>query len=661
MDGNSQEVTEPPPKAETVETPAEQDDGLKVADNMGALEEEPVQECVEVVEAETIKKSSTNQSEYDSADSDVEHEEDTLLTHSDHSGSDAGSIILEREEGDGQESAPTKKVDDDEDKKNPQYIPKRGTFYEHDDRTADDDIEAEAVESEEKVDKDGKKKMWTEKKEKWNHDKFNDNEQMPKSRSELISIYGYDIRNEEGPPRARRRRRYGRGPNKYTRNWEDEDAYSKPATPVNTKKPARKSKTSPQLNQKDEENANAEENTTNSGRQSSESQNERTSISEQNTSAPQQPMVQKTREFTPKNNSSHQHPPHHHHPSQNDRQNNKNHNRIGTGRVIKPNRDIKDSDYKGFTKSRQFTPRTQKDMGRDKEAPHSQNYGNKRSTHEIEKEMGKLSVQEQVYAKGGNKQHGGNRQGSIPPRMQGEPKGGSKRYSSIRQRSLPESANPPTFNQQHGYYGNAEYGQNQQQPGGQQSQQQPLLQHPPAPLHPNPAQMPAIPPPPLPTLPPQVPVTTTPLPPQFGAPFAQAPPPFLQAAPPPFIPQQTPQIINYVQGQPQFAPHQAPYQGYQQPFNPVSQPTEIFQPPGGITYYSAQDQQVTQRAAPQKRPKAAIPIVPPPPLEPRGRGRATQEAVTPNASDVESKVEVVPAGNSNYEDAGAAAAVAVEQ
>jgi hypothetical protein len=32
-----------------------------------------------------------------------------------------------------------KKIDDDEDRRNPQYIPKRGTFYEHDDRTADDD------------------------------------------------------------------------------------------------------------------------------------------------------------------------------------------------------------------------------------------------------------------------------------------------------------------------------------------------------------------------------------------------------------------------------------------------------------------------------------------------------------------------------------------
>lgn len=61
----------------------------------------------------------------------------------------------------------------------------------------------------EKLEKDSKKKVWQDKKERWAHDKFNDNEQAPKSRQELIAIYGYDIRNEDGPPRARRRRRYG--------------------------------------------------------------------------------------------------------------------------------------------------------------------------------------------------------------------------------------------------------------------------------------------------------------------------------------------------------------------------------------------------------------------------------------------------------------------
>ena len=47
----------------------------------------------------------------------------------------------EREEGDGEESesaAGAKPLDDDEDRRNPQYIPKRGGFYEHDDRGRDE-------------------------------------------------------------------------------------------------------------------------------------------------------------------------------------------------------------------------------------------------------------------------------------------------------------------------------------------------------------------------------------------------------------------------------------------------------------------------------------------------------------------------------------------
>lgn len=65
-----------------------------------------------------------------------------LLKNLDESESDNGSIILdlERQRGDGEEeqNEDSKKVDDDEDRSNPQYIPKRGVFYEHDDRTADD-------------------------------------------------------------------------------------------------------------------------------------------------------------------------------------------------------------------------------------------------------------------------------------------------------------------------------------------------------------------------------------------------------------------------------------------------------------------------------------------------------------------------------------------
>ena len=43
--------------------------------------------------------------------------------------------------GDGQEQK-DEKVDDDEDRRNPQYIPKKGMFYEHDDRIDSGDKKA---------------------------------------------------------------------------------------------------------------------------------------------------------------------------------------------------------------------------------------------------------------------------------------------------------------------------------------------------------------------------------------------------------------------------------------------------------------------------------------------------------------------------------------
>uniref|UniRef100_A0A1B0D0W7 Protein CASC3 n=1 Tax=Phlebotomus papatasi TaxID=29031 RepID=A0A1B0D0W7_PHLPP len=73
-------------------------------------------------------------------------------------------------------------------------------------------------------------KKWQSSSDRWSHDRYDESEQAPKSKAELVSAYGYDIRNEESPPRARRRRRYGRGPSKYTRKWEDENAYTKAPT-----------------------------------------------------------------------------------------------------------------------------------------------------------------------------------------------------------------------------------------------------------------------------------------------------------------------------------------------------------------------------------------------------------------------------------------------
>ena len=53
----------------------------------------------------------------------------------------------ERAPGDGQEE--NKKVDDDEDRRNPQYIPKKGMFYEHDDRIDSGDEGTEGMKSDE--------------------------------------------------------------------------------------------------------------------------------------------------------------------------------------------------------------------------------------------------------------------------------------------------------------------------------------------------------------------------------------------------------------------------------------------------------------------------------------------------------------------------------
>lgn len=159
-----------------------------------------------------------------------------------------GRLMGMEDTGDKLDAEAQKKVD--EDRSNPQYIPKRGTFYEHDDRTAEDDLEikrepseqaevnssADAVGSGTKTSQSPEishasktMKKWQPASgvERWAHDRFDPNEQAPKSRNELVSAYGYDIRTEDAPPRARRRRRYGRGPSKYSRNWEDENAYLK--------------------------------------------------------------------------------------------------------------------------------------------------------------------------------------------------------------------------------------------------------------------------------------------------------------------------------------------------------------------------------------------------------------------------------------------------
>ena len=182
-------------------------------------------------------------SEYESADDDIDILDEVMPGDTENGSGEEPYPGTERQEGDGEEtpSSPTT-LDDDEDKKNPAYIPKRGMFYEHDDRIdpADEEEEVEEV-KEEKPDK--KKKVWkADAAERWGHDKFMEMEQTPKDQDELVAAYGYDIRNEDAAPRARRRRRYGRGPNKYTRSWKDEDAYVKPPAAPAKPKPGKTGK-----------------------------------------------------------------------------------------------------------------------------------------------------------------------------------------------------------------------------------------------------------------------------------------------------------------------------------------------------------------------------------------------------------------------------------
>lgn len=53
------------------------------------------------------------------------------------------------------------------------------------------------------------KKLWTDDK-KWAHDRYIEEYQKPKSREEIIALYGYDIRAHSEPPESVPMRR-GRG------------------------------------------------------------------------------------------------------------------------------------------------------------------------------------------------------------------------------------------------------------------------------------------------------------------------------------------------------------------------------------------------------------------------------------------------------------------
>lgn len=601
----------------------------------------------------------------------------------------------QRESGDGQEEEkPQKKLDDDEDRRNPQYIPKRGTFYEHDDRTVDEVEDSAAEPQNERETKE--KKVWKDKEDRWDHDRYNDEEQAPKSHEELIAVYGYDIRNEEGPPRARRRRRYGRGPNKYTRNWEDEDAYGKPGSnvPARNKKFNRSAEEFPALGT----NKNApkvDEPVISSAWYSSKNKSQ---IKGQNFPPLQtQADSPKTKSLTTSNTHTNENkaPNEPTNPAWKKDTKQSSHAQSSNGnsgpggdadKLAYPKMSPRDNNKKNVQES--ATNKTTRGRGfrlsvannnmvanKTIEAK-SKGHGagpviaeNRRNSsiqnddeQQITHDMKHVSVNDgNQYHQRHNKNFYGlssnqQRSSTVPPRMQQQSHSQQqqpqqqqqqqaiqqqdgaanrpKRYSSLRQRpTISDNAGQQSYPPQHGQHGqHSQHNQHNQQcqhnqhgyfppqgyPQGHFEQSTPVAAAA-APL----AGQPVIPIPPN------------------GQPTSFAPPAFL-VPPPQFIPPQTapPSIINYVPGPngPTFPPNFQGYQGYSPPVQPPRPPPpqELFQPQG-CTYYSpAQQQQQQQQSAPVRRPKAAIPILPPPEqVQTRGRGRMTQSPQMVQAGGVQ--------------------------
>ncbi|KAJ8669371.1 hypothetical protein QAD02_000630 [Eretmocerus hayati] len=597
-------------------------------------------------------------------------EYDTAGSESDSNSQDKN----QRESGDGQEEEkPQKKLDDDEDRRNPQYIPKRGTFYEHDDRTAEE-LNDETPEEKPERDPQKEKKVWKDKEDKWNHDRYNDAEQAPKSHAELIAVYGYDIRNEEGPPRARRRRRYGRGPNKYTRNWEDEDAYGKipgsvPPHKPNFKKGGRADEEFPSLTKDSDVDKKSDQPVITSAWYSN--KNKVPPNKTQNFPALQQTESQRTRSKPVPNSQVNENQ------SPNDRNSSvwnkpKNspiiHNVNETSSpsvndsekivlVRNVSRDNKKPSHlqesvgvipskgrgRGFrasTNNNTVGTRIIESKPRTQQRPGPTNLEGRRSNVEPEQTVDDMkhanassdsppyhhaSRQNKHFYQQPSSQQSSN---AVPPRMQPthsqaqphaqpgqaqpSPQASQstqqditsnrpKRYSSLRQRP-PITEGPPTPAQpnyqpapQHTYY----------PPPPQAGSSRAVLESPGYPPGPYESQAPPVPAPGQPVMP---------LPPPPGAPqpASYAPPPFL-VPPPQFIPPQQPppNIINYVAGPngPIFSPNYQSYNPAPVPTVPPPQEVGLYQPQG-CTYYSPVQQQ--QQAAPLRRPKAAIPILPPP-------------------------------------------------
>ncbi|KAL6447300.1 hypothetical protein ACFW04_001505 [Cataglyphis niger] len=582
----------------------------------------------------------------------------------------------QRESGDGQEEEkPQKKLDDDEDRRNPQYIPKRGTFYEHDDRTTDEVTDSN-VETQTSAKETKEKKVWKDKEDRWDHDRYNDEEQAPKRPEELIATYGYDIRNEEGPPRARRRRRYGRGPNKYTRNWEDEDAYGKTTTPSrgNNRRFHKNNEDFPALGNSKNTSNKVEEPVISSAWYSSKNktQNKTQNFpplqSQQDNTKTKPTTVSNTfinENKAPDESTNTSWKKDSKHTVQNQNTNGS----AGSGGdaeklaniKISPRENNKRNPQESVslaasrTRGRGFKSNANNNMVTNRivenkskgRGPGSVTIENRRNNtaqhndeHQLAHDMKQVNINDDNqyhqpvrHNKGFFASSNQHRSNTVPPRMQQQQQTHAqqppiqqqqqqdssgnrpKRYSSLRQRpTISETSTQQNYASQHAQHGYfpPQAGNSRAVLESQGYPQSHFEQSSPATA--SMAGQPVI------SLPPG------------GQPASYAPPAFL-VPPPQFIPPQTapPSLINYVPGPngPTFSPNFQGYQGYNPSVQPQGPPPpqELFQPQG-CTYYSpAQQQQQQQQAALMRRPKAAIPILPPPDNQQsgRGRGRSTQQ------------------------------------
>lgn len=117
------------------------------------------------------------------------------------------------EEKEAEEEEVEEKIKEEEEEDKATFIPKQGLFYQHDSRS---EKRNHSVRARPRREKD---------KGRWLHDRYDQEEQTPKTRFDIIQEYGYDIRaSPKHQIRGRRANRRSRGTSRYHRNQRSSEA-----------------------------------------------------------------------------------------------------------------------------------------------------------------------------------------------------------------------------------------------------------------------------------------------------------------------------------------------------------------------------------------------------------------------------------------------------